>query len=419
MLCAFMYLWISALPPRGFFVLCFSVAFLVIPGWMWYLDTEVIKLTLERKDKFKKLNFDFFLASSKGVMALVWTIVGAGPILLLPGAIGYYMVYYNGQPEWVLAVCLGIGAIPVLWILPVVMSHMTMPVPTQGWMVWKVVQFWGSTIGACSVWLMWLLISNIPTIAGAATIGAVWGNDLATMVRTMESNADINRRILAAANAPKGGKNAPPPVDPATIGTPADVDFKPLIGPSIILAVMCLPIGFIGMFNMRINGQYTFYFRERLNLIDKAKDYKYIAKKRKSDDDDDDYAPATLQKDLTDGAVVTILCVMVGGIGGMLYGSLSSVGVPIGVTGGVILGCAVSSAIAGIRLLIVAFTESIVWGLVVWFVPFAVIVFVVQFWEKARKPFLQNIIALVIYIVAIIVFVSMGGMAALPQSTAG
>ena len=63
--CAFMYLWISAVPPRAFFAMCFFVSFLVIPGWLWNLDTEVIKLTLERKDKFKKLNFDFFLASAK------------------------------------------------------------------------------------------------------------------------------------------------------------------------------------------------------------------------------------------------------------------------------------------------------------------------------------------------------------------
>ncbi len=393
--CAFMFLWISAVPPRGFFALGFSVAFLVIPGWLWYLDTEVIKLTLERKDKFKKLNFDFFLASSKGVMSVAWAILVAGPILILPGGIGYYMVHYNGQPEWVLAVCLGIGAIPVLWILPVVMSHMTMPIPYQGWMFWKVLQFWGRTIGASSIWLMWLLISNIPMIAGAATIAAVWGNDLATMVQTMESNADINRRLLAAQNAPKGGKNAPPPIDPATIGTPSDVNFKPLIGPSIILAVMCAPIGFIALFNMRINGQFTFFFRERLNLIDKAKEYKYVAKKRKSDEDDDDDVPQTMQKDLTEGAVIAIVFALVGGVGGLLYGSLTAAGVPKGVGFGVMLGCALGLVIALIRLIVVAaggFT-----------------------WERARKIVFEMIAAAVIALIAVVVFASMGETFTLPS----
>ena len=121
--CAFMYLWLSAWPPRAFFALCFFVSFLVIPGWLWYLDCEVIKLTLERKDKFKKLNFDFFLASSKGVLSVAWAIAVALPILLIPGLIGCYLVFYSGQPVWVLAVCLGIGAIPLVWMMPVVMSR--------------------------------------------------------------------------------------------------------------------------------------------------------------------------------------------------------------------------------------------------------------------------------------------------------
>ena len=60
--------------------LCCTISFLVIPGWMWFLDTEVIKLTLERKDKFKKLNFDFFLASAMGAAFVLWCIVFAGPL---------------------------------------------------------------------------------------------------------------------------------------------------------------------------------------------------------------------------------------------------------------------------------------------------------------------------------------------------
>jgi len=348
--CAFMYLWISAWPPRAFFALCFTVSFLVIPGWLWYLDTEVIKLTLERKDKFKKLNFDFFLSSANGVLSVAWTVAVAVPILAIPGGIGYFMVYQNGQPEWVMAVCIGVGLIPVLWMLPVGMAHMTMPITLPGWMVWKVIEIWARTISGCSVWLMWLFVTSLPLIGGVATIGAVWGNDIASIVQTMESNADINRRIREAENAPKG-KNAPQ-IDIAAIGQPVDVDLKPLIGPIIVLLVTALPIGFIGLFNMRTNGYFTYYFKDRLALIDKAKDYKYVAKERKSEDDDD--LPATLQKDLTDGVVIAFAFGLVGGIGGMLYGSLTSAGVPKGVGFGVLLGCALGLVFALIRLIILA-----------------------------------------------------------------
>lgn len=401
--CAFMYLWISAWPPRAFFALCFVVSFMVIPGWLWVLDTEVIKLTLERKDKFKKLNFDFFLASSKGVLAAAWVVVGAGPILILPGGIGYFMVQ-NGSPPWVMAVLLGIAMVPVIWMLPVIMSHMTMPIPTPGWMIWKVMQYAFRTVGGCTVWSLWLFLSSLPLIGGAAVIGGVWGNDLSHIVQTMESNADLSRRILAAERAPKG-KNAQP-VDPASLGKPVDVDFSPLVGPSIILALMCLPLGYVAMFNMRTNGQFTYFFKERLELIDKAKEYKYVAKERRSDDDDD--APRTVKQDAVDGIVFVMVFVLLGGVGGMLYGALTDAGVGKGVLIGTVMGISLASSATGISLLVAAFSESVGWGLLVWFVPFAVFIFISKFWEKTRKFFFQWLTTVVCFIFWFIAFIAMG-----------
>lgn len=397
--CVFMYLWISAWPPRAFFGLCFFVAFLVIPGWLWYLDTEVIKLTLERKDKFKKLNFDFFLASSKGVIAVAWSAVVVVPMLLIPAGIGYYLVQ-TGQPEWMMGVCIGVGLIPVIWMLPAVMAHMTMPISVPGWMFWKVIQFWFRTIGGSSVWFMWLLITCIPLIAGAATIGAVWGNDINNIVNTMEYNADLARQIRAAENAPKG-KNIVP-VDIASLGKPADVDFMPLIGPAIILAVMCLPLGFIGMFNMRTNGNFTFYFRDRLELIDKAKEYKYVAKKRRSEDDDEDDAPRTAQQDLAEGIMVPLVCILMGLIGGMLFGALTDVGVPRGIIAGTFCGLYLAALINSISFIVEGFRESVMWGLLVWLVPFAIFAFIGMHWERTRKLVFQLVTIVIAFIGLII-----------------
>jgi predicted RNA-binding Zn-ribbon protein involved in translation (DUF1610 family) len=283
MLCSFMYLWISAWPPRIFFALCFTVAFMVIPGWLWLLDIEIIQLTLERKDKFKRFNFDFFLASAMGLMFVAWSVAIALPLMAVPLGIGYYLVNYSGNPPWVYGVCAGIGAIPALWMLPISMSHMAMPVSLPGWMIWKIVPTWTKTIAPLSVWMMWLFLTTLPLTGGAAVIGAVWGNDINNIVTTMESNAKTERERLAAANAPKG-KNAAPAPDPSTIGTIQEVNLKPLIGPAIILLVMALPIGWIGMFNMRINGQFTYFNKTRLDMIDKRKEYKYVAKIKKGED---------------------------------------------------------------------------------------------------------------------------------------
>lgn len=407
--CAFMYLWISAWPPRAFFGLCFFVAFLVIPGWLWYLDTEVIKLTLERKDKFKKLNFDFFLASSKGVIAVAWSAVAVVPMLLIPAGLGYYLVQ-TGQPEWMMGVCIGVGLIPVIWMLPSVMAHMTMPISTPGWMFWKVIQYWFRTIGGSSVWFMWLLITSIPLIAGAATIGAVWGNDINNIVNTMEYNADLARQIRAAENAPKGGKGKiVVPVDVASLGKAVDVDFMPLIGPAIILAVMCLPLGFIGMFNMRTNGNFTFYFRDRLELVDKAKEYKYVAKKRRNEDEDEDDAPRTAQQDLAEGIMVPLVCILMGLIGGMLFGALTDAGVPRGILAGTFCGLYLAVLINSISFIVEGFRESVLWGFMVWFVPFAIFVFIGLHWERTRKLVFQLVTIIIAFIgLAIFAAVAIG-----------
>ena len=328
MFCAFMYLWISAWPPRAFFALCFTVAFMVIPGWLWLLDIEIIQLTLERKDKFKRFNFDFFLASAMGLMSVAWCVAIALPLMAVPLGIGYYLVYQSGYPPWVLGVCAGIGAIPALWMLPISMSHMAMPISLPGWMVWKVVPTWTKTIAPLSVWLMWLFLTTLPLTGAAAVIGGVWASDLDTIVSTMESNAKTQRDRLAAANAPKG-KNAPPAADPSTIGEIQEVNLIPLIGPAIILLLTALPIGFIGMFNMRINGQFTYFNKTRLDMIDKRKEYKYIAKEKRDEDEDD--KPRTLKQDATDGVVVAVMCLILGGVIGMIYGNLTQLGMMAGI----------------------------------------------------------------------------------------
>ncbi len=54
--------------------------------------------------------------------------------------------------------------------------------------------------------------------------------------------------------------------------------------------------------------------------------------------------------------------------------------------------------VGGIWLLIVAFQESILWGLGCLFVPFVGLIFVVMHWENAAKPFLVQIVFLVPYL---------------------
>lgn len=48
----------------------------------------------------------------------------------------------------------------------------------------------------------------------------------------------------------------------------------------------------------------------------------------------------------------------------------------------------------GIQILILAFSESILWGLCYLFVPFASLVFLVMYWDQTKSPFLKSLIAI-------------------------
>ena len=64
---------------------------------------------------------------------------------------------------------------------------------------------------------------------------------------------------------------------------------------------------------------------------------------------------------------------------------------------GVIIGL-----IFGIQILILAFKESLVWGLGSLFIPFVMLIFVIKHWEKAKSPFLKTLIAIPFYVIGLI-----------------
>ena len=50
-----------------------------------------------------------------------------------------------------------------------------------------------------------------------------------------------------------------------------------------------------------------------------------------------------------------------------------------------------TAAVGGIWILVLAFQKSVVWGLGCFFVPFVVIIFAIQNWGEAKRPFLIQI----------------------------
>lgn len=53
----------------------------------------------------------------------------------------------------------------------------------------------------------------------------------------------------------------------------------------------------------------------------------------------------------------------------------------------------VACFVFGIKLLFMAFQESVLWGLGSLFVPFVSLIFVIMHWERAKGPFLGSLAA--------------------------
>ena len=52
-----------------------------------------------------------------------------------------------------------------------------------------------------------------------------------------------------------------------------------------------------------------------------------------------------------------------------------------------------------IKLIIIAFQESVLWGLLYFFIPFASLYFIITRWAECKSPFLKLLIAVAFMIV--------------------
>ncbi|MFO0917710.1 MAG: hypothetical protein U0872_05270 [Planctomycetaceae bacterium] len=395
----FMYLYNSMWPPRIFFALVAFISAMVIPGWFWYLDTEVIKLTLERRDKFKRLNFDFFLASALGVKLIVWNVVFAGPLLLAPGII-VWLQYQMLGPVFSTLI-LAIFYVPIFMMWPIVLTHMTMPVTTPGWLFWKVIPMAQRCLKPLIVWFSLFMVTNLPVLLIGGLTAVFTAGNIVEYARIMDRTSEINRATTIWQGY-EGKKTGRPKelVDPAKLEKPPNLAARHYISLGVAAfawVVCCVILAFTGLFNMRTNGYFSYYFRERLDVVVLQKEYKYVATLPR---EDQKHKRKEIPQILGEVALTSLVITLIGVIGGMLYGTLSDIGVAKGVTWGIFFGGALTAGGASIGLRKVAFDVSPVWGLLIFFSPFMLgipsIIFLIQEWEDGRQYFFQWLLGLLL-----------------------
>lgn len=65
--------------------------------------------------------------------------------------------------------------------------------------------------------------------------------------------------------------------------------------------------------------------------------------------------------------------------------------------------------VGGIWIVVLAFKESVLWGLGSLFVPFVALIFVILHWDVAKKPFFISLASIPCYILAAVVASSAAG----------
>jgi ssDNA-binding Zn-finger/Zn-ribbon topoisomerase 1 len=405
-LCAFLYLYIPMWPPRVFFALCTVVSAMMIPGWLWFMDEQIIVATLTKKDKLKRVNFDFFLCSALGIKWVAWHLVFASLVLLIPFLIGYAMTKFGGMPDFVMGICLGIGYLPVLAMLPIVMGHMVMPIQSPGWMVWKVFPAWLRTLKPTLLWMTLTLFLHLPVLGLLGAIAAISGPQINLIAVQMEENAATYRAKVAADNAPKAKQGAAVDPDPLAAREMHKVNYMPLILPFGLWVGACLFLGFPAVYSCRLNGQFVYYFREQLDLQALAKEYKYVARARP--DEDEDKPPKTIQEVLIESAIVTAVCVVLGVVGGAIIGSLSQGGSLVsGMLIGLFYGPLLAVGIGHLMIMGEAFKENVGWGIACWFfgAP-ADAIFVATHWEEGRGGCLTQVFGALFFTMSIVLLIA-------------
>ncbi len=319
---AFCYLYVPLWPPRIFFALMTTVSAMMIPGWLWFLDQEIIKGTLERKDKLKRINMDFFLCSALGVKWVLWHLCVALPIMAIP----LLIVWLLKLPPLVGGIVAAITYLPALPMMSIAMGHMVMPHQENGFMIWKLAPAWFKTFAPTFLWTALLFAVHIPVLACVGTAAALYGPSLNVMATQMDENAAIYRakRQTDIGDKKEREKAAQ---NPLVTREYHKVDYSPIIVPSLLWTLGCLLLGYPAVYIMRVNGQLIYFFRERFDLQMLERQYQYKATLPRPGEEEEE-KPKAMKIVVLEAVVGLVVFVIIGLVGGYVLATLNNT--PIG-----------------------------------------------------------------------------------------
>lgn len=282
-----LFFWCYNVPPKAAAGALAAITALTIPGWYWYLTTQIIPVTIEKKSKMPRVRFDFFLSTALGLKLFLWHTAFFAPVLLV-GYLVYAIASRSGH--WLIGLGIAGGVWLIPWIMfPVVIVHMSMPVTIKAWQIWMISPIATRVLLPSLYCCIIFFVTNLPALGIAGGIGALYGQPVA---KTMQELTHRSSNLLGKAyavyekeNAGKGKAAKKAKYDEKDYPDIPVPDLKPLIVPIIGCYLALLTLGAAAVLNMRAVGLFAQYFKDRLALVTEVAERKYQYKDKKVGED--------------------------------------------------------------------------------------------------------------------------------------
>lgn len=280
-LCSYFLIWVATVPPFAFWLLVTVVSLLIPLGWLLTVHTEIIRLTLRRKDKIKKIRFDFAMCGMNGIKVLAWIVVFGMPFWILFGGLGI-LLDYSGIPNG-FAIGTAMALIPILCLTPQAMSHLAMPVEQPGWFAHKLIPTLGISFFPGLMWALLFIVINLPVIGGITAVYFVGGEKFVTFMKVRLEEGEIHTAKVVLdfgesvlSDEVKAAMTEQ--YEEASQREPPTKDWSSLILPICIGIISCFVLGFTNLVAARANGLFTFHLKKALLLISSMKERVYVKK---------------------------------------------------------------------------------------------------------------------------------------------
>ena len=221
-------------PPPAIFWSGVAIFFWIgIPGMLATIMQQIVVHSMEEREKTFHPKYDMFGALANGVKYIVWSYIMPLPFFFT-GVI--YLLPYIA--------------------FPVAVIHMTRPYAHPAWLPWDMLKVTGKNLGACLYMFVMALALMLPALAVGIVLAIFSGQMLPTIAGWLGQGASFLAQLVGDSSRDGFVYMT---FEALVVLTAAFLSAVP------VYLVLCFP----GVFLMRAIGEFGYYFKNRLDLVNK------------------------------------------------------------------------------------------------------------------------------------------------------